>query len=161
MPRSRAWGTTMFNALFATDGTQLLTNLLSGLTELDTVTAVRLVVHLGVVPNDLLGAIDGTVFLDVGIGVAAKEAFDAGVVPDPDSGDEMPARGWLWRDRLWLSRGTDAVGHVMVAEGVRADLRAARRVDRGVLYMVTRSSLCTGTFAAPRLVGLVRALCLT
>jgi len=159
MARPRAWGDTMFNVDFPVTATQSTTNLLSTLSVLDTVTAVRLVIHMQMVLGTPVETVDGVSILDLGIGVAASEAFNAGALPDPDQGGEQPARGWLWRDRLTLTHVDQ--NSLIWSQELRADIRTMRKVDRGVLYLIMRSTLSAGVYVPFRGVGIIRALCLT
>ncbi len=166
MARPLAWADSLFNISLITEGAGNVSgDLLATLTPSDTITVMRLIIHLTLMPQNLSDNIDGTVAVDLGIGVAALEAFTAGVVPDPDNPSETPARGWLWRDRMVMTAnhitGPPAHDTYQVQE-VRADIRAMRKVDRGVLYMRTIAREMNATdFAPVRIVGLIRVLCAT
>ena len=84
MARGRAWADTMVSSIFAIAGTQSLTDLLFSLSDKETSTVVRIVAHLGLTLDVIAESFDGVVICDLAIGVAAEEAFVAGVVPDPD-----------------------------------------------------------------------------
>jgi len=160
MPRHRTWSTKLISDSFGVSGTQIIEDLLviSPINPVQTV--ARIVVHLGLFLTDIVSVVDGTVEVDLGIGVASEEAFLAGVVPDPNVESETPARGWLWRDRLWISYGAVADRDRYWAGEVRADLRAMRKVDRGILYMVSQVSTVSGTFDPVTMIGLVRSMIL-
>jgi len=118
-----------------------------------------------VLPQNLPDNTIGAVSVDLGIGVAAEEAFNAGVVPDPDQASESPARGWLWRDRMVMVSNHitgPPVNDIFQVSEVRADIRAMRKVDRGILYMRSIARELNPTdFAPVRIVGIVRVLCAT
>jgi len=162
MPRGRAWGDTLFGELI-TSGNQFVSGLLSEMTPSDTITVVRLVGHLVISPSSLIAVADGTQALDVGIGVSAEEAFNAAVLPDPNVAGDIPARGWLWRDRILMGNARVAgLGENVVEYGhVRFDIRAMRKVDRGILYVSMFNSPIAGTPQSITVVGIIRALCLT
>ena len=166
MARPRAWGTTFIDEQYNVANTETNFNLLAELTPSDTITAMRILVHVIAVPQNLSDNIDGGTVVDMGIGVASLEAFTAGVLPNVNVAGEVPARGWLWRDRL-IAVGNSVTGppvhDVYFGTEVHADLRAMRKVDRGVLYLSTRSSdiKVSGTYLPLALVGIVRVLCAT
>ena len=161
--RPTAWGDTLMSVLIPSAAQMSPLNLLSALTPSDTITVARLIIHLTVVPANLATAGQATQLVDIGIGVAAAEAFNAGVLPDPNVAGDVPARGWLYADRLVCAHespsGTLEWGHY---SEVRLDLRASRKVDRGILYIVANNSFLEGGASfSVRLIGRVRALCLT
>ena len=155
--RPRSWSTKLISDPFATSGVQILEDLLVILPVTTTATVVRIVGHLGITLSDPADTTVGISQLDLAIGVSAVEAFNASTVPDPNVEADVPARGWLWRERLWLSHNA-TVQHPME---VRFDLRAMRKVDRGVLYLVSQSANTFGTYGGITLMGLVRSLILT
>ena len=157
MARERAWSTKLISDPFAVAGTQVIEDLLVILPIVTTATVVRIVLHLGISLSDPTDTSSGITQMDMAIGVCSNEAFVAGVVPDPNVEADVPARGWLWRERLWLPH-TATVQHPM---DVHADLRAMRKVDRGILYLVSTSGNLQGTYGVPVLTGLVRSLVLT
>ena len=161
MPRHRAWSTKLISDNYPASGTQIIEDLLVILPVNPVQTVVRIVLHLGLILTDASGVLDGTVEMDLAIGVSSEEAFTAGVVPDPNVETEVPAAGWLWRERLWVqySNTGSPVDRYTPME-VRADLRAMRKVDRGILYMVSQASTVQGTFDDVTLIGVVRSLIL-
>ena len=144
-------------------GTPVPQDLLSGMTVSDTITVVRLIGFLKVIPQSLTGQIDGVMVVDVGIGVSANEAFVAGVLPDPNIGSDVPSMGWLYRTSLVCvkvhSSGTDF--EIADFGEVRFDTRAGRKVDRGRLYINMIAGVVQDTSFPVRVIGLIRALCLT
>ncbi len=159
--RPRAWGDVIFEQAL-TDALQVNNDLLVTLAASDTVTVVRIIGHLTVIPNNLAGAIEGAMKIDLGIGVASKEAFDADVVPDATTAADVPARGWLWADRLVCTKqNTSGTMEDWHYPEVRFDVRAMRKIDRGVLYLQMNNNGLAGTGFTVTVVGRVRALCLT
>ena len=161
MRRPRAWGDSNISAV-VTSGGSLKVDLLTNLAASDTVTVTRLIGHLTVIPGTSLSVVDGAMAIDIGIGVSALEAFTAGVLPDPDQEQDQPARGWLYATRLLFFRavGAGPVDTWHYPE-LHFDVRAARKVDRGVLYLFVKSGAALGSSQDVFISGRVRALCLT
>jgi len=163
MARPRAWDTQLINAEFINSGDGFVLGLLDNLIDSDTLTAVRLLIDLKFAPTALDAVLSGSALVDMGIGVASSEAFEAGVtaLPDPDVEGDTPARGWLWRNRMFCQyKKESGMFHVYV-DSLRADVRSMRKVDRGRLFMRAKALVTDDTFPDCRLVGQVRALCLT
>ena len=162
MARPLAWGDTVFSTLMVSATPINAVDLLAQLADSDTVTAMRIVGHLYVAPDPVTTQVDGAYQVDVGIGVTSIEAFAANVVPDPNNPSEVPARGWLWVDRMYCSkRIVIDTGMLETVGEVRFDIRSARKVDRGVLYLNAFQSNVSGTANNLRLVGRIRVLCAT
>ena len=133
--RTPYWVDTLSANSLATGGVSRI-SLLGGLTAADKrgMTVIRLLIHIeGSVlsPNVVLGH----TVLWFGIGVASTEAFALGVtaLPDPQTGADRPARGWLYRDFIMLRDNTaegESTGGIL-----RADIRAMRKVDDGELFL--------------------------
>ena len=166
MARRLAWADTHFDIslLTATGITGL--NLLSTLEGNDTITVIRLIIKLYCLPQNLSDDLDGGAAVHMGIGVAANEAFVANALPDPGTPADVPARGWLWKDVMVAvqanTTGPSAHDTYWGTE-VHADIRAMRKVDRGILYFVADSQDIgvSGVYLPINVVGLVRALCAT
>jgi len=162
--RPRAWGDNLIDIAMTGETQQSPVDLLSELVTSDTITVIRLVGHLSVVPNSITASTVMTCAVDLGIGVASIEAFNvAGGIPDPNAAGDVPIRNWLWRDRLVAvieNAGGTEDSYKQWPE-VRFDLRAMRKVDRGRLYLTVVPTALVGTYGALRLVGIIRALCLT
>ena len=162
MPRPRAWGDTIVDSNVA--GSQLNFDLLAELTPADVKTVVRLIIHINLVPAE-----DGTTGVTVqripmGIQVVSQEAFLAGVVPDPGTAADVPTLGWMYRDVLLEYTDINSTSQILTWSfpEVRLDLRANRKVDRGVLcWTVGVKSPVVGVAHNLRMLGVIRALCLT
>ncbi len=166
MPRPRAWADTLIDVPFTSSGAANNQDLLLTLTPSDTITVMRLVIHLTVGTQNFSDADDGATFVDMGIGVAAAEAFNVGstALPDPNQAGDVPARGWLWRDRMvHIEVNTTApVITLFHISEVRADIRAMRKVDRGILYLrMVAAEQSVGDFVPTNVTGIVRALVAT
>jgi len=164
--RARAWADTLISASFPVVSSQVVVNLLTTLIPSDMITAVRLVIRLQCVPQNLSDDIDGGTTISFGIGVSALEAFTALVLPDPEIDADVPARGWLWKS-VMLAVANSVTGppahDVYFGTTLEADVRAMRKVDRGVLYLSMRSTdnAVSGSYLPTAVIGLVRVLCLT
>ena len=160
MPRNRAWADTAVGGIVG--ATPLIQDLLTSLTPSDTITAARLVGSIYMMGVDPESVRNGLVSIDIGIGVAAEEAFVAAVLPDPDVNAEAPARGWLYKTRshVYEQNVGGSIQHA-VPGIVMFDIRTMRKVDRGRLYITFKANLVEGTDFDIRMSGLVRALCLT
>ncbi len=165
MPRPRAWGDLNLSINLA-EGVRQQVDMLANLTVSDTRTVVRLIGRLVAQPNGISGQVDGSMRVDFGIGVATQEAFTAGgtSLPNPQNPGQQPARGWLQKDHMITTKehATGVENEYTFIDVVRWDLRAARKVDRGVLFFTVESSNAVGATAFDvRLTGTLRALCLT
>ena len=162
MARPRAWADLKFNVTIAdaADMTPLDILVDLGASRLDTITIVRLVGQMAVVPDIPVASATSNQIIDVGIGVASEAAFVAGAVPQPDQTDEYPARGWLYVATKVLFRGNlDTVGEVYPTW--EFDIRSMRKIDKGRLYLAAGNGLGDGTPSVIRFIGRIRALCLT
>ena len=94
----------------------------------------------------------------MGIGIASQDAFAAGVFPDPDTQQDEPQRGWIWRDDYLVQDSTNTLPPIL---RVSFDLHSQRKIDRGELYYVVDNNLVVGTAFNIRVKGLIRQLFLT
>ncbi len=160
--RGRAWADTLLSQTLTSGAATASLNLLTTAPTEDTLTAVRMIINLNVTPTSGLEAVDGAQSVDIGIGVTSGEAFTAGAIPDPNTAGDFPARGWLWRERLVIFRGVGAgpidTWHYPV---VRADIRAARKIDKGRLFITLQLGNMTGAIFDCHVAGIIRVLCLT
>ncbi len=165
MPRNRSWGDTLVSLnLSSTVAQQIDLNLFGPAG--DTLTVVRLIGRLVAFPNAQEQQVTGAMAIEVGIGVSGATPFSLGITGTPDLSlaSELPPRGWLYRQRM-LTMKDHATGttseHVHV-DTLAFDLRAARKLDRGNVYVKFESNLINGiTPFDVRLVGVIRTLILT
>ncbi len=163
MARRLAWADRLFSTDILT-GAQLILDLLSTAPDLDTITATRLIGRMLFHPNTLTGTPNrGVATMDVGIGVVSEEAFLAGVVPDPLSEAEAPARGWLYRTRMAavFSNGNAIENENHLWPELMFDVRAMRKVDKGRLVFIVNNSLAVEAGVTVTVTGIVRTLCMT
>jgi len=140
-------------------------NLLLNAPTVDTLTAVRIIVHFTLNLSFPWASVTTWQVVDFGIGVASVEAFTAGgaSLPAVDSETQFPPRGWLWKDQVSIGMDNqvgDETGPYYITE-VKADLRAARKIDKGVLFLTIESNLIDGSGTNMVCNGIVRSLCLT
>ena len=162
--RRRSWADQRFAGTALTAGSIKLTDLLENAPTSDTLTVVRIIGDLTVqyLVSTTVG--DSLSIVDVGIGVVAASAFGvAGAVPTPVSETEIPPRGWLYVSSQPVSQTLDGAGGVsIVNERARFqfDIRAMRKIDKGILYIaIEQNNITIG--GAMQMTGRVRSLCLT
>ena len=118
-------------------------------------TITRILMCVSLTPNPI-GAVTGLMQVHIGIGVASREAFAAGVVPDPETSPEEPQRGWLYRcNYAVIDDPTPGYPWPLVKE----DLHAQRKLDSGNAYMVLMNRVGYGanTFSVQAM-GIIRML---
>ena len=155
MPRPTDWIDTLV-ILFAATGGQGFMSLMTGVAPVNMrgMTLIRTIVKLGVYSADTAGAW-GVQSVDLGIGVASQEAFAAGVFPDPGTPTDKPPRGWVYRTNV--QAGQNGAGAPVVTQ-LEADIRGARKIENGELYIVADNTAEVGTAFSIIVRGLVRTL---
>ena len=159
--RRRAWADAQFTITLVTATLMVPLDLLGDLPQMDVKTVTRIVGSITILPDNFTSTDDGANVIDVGIGVVSKEAFDAAVVPDPQTTTDYPTLGWLWKARLvaYRQNGSGTVEEFGYPR-IDLDVRSQRKVDKGVLFITAfNASLFTGWTCI--MVGNVRSLCLT
>ena len=163
--RPRAWADININdTILASDGLMSPPlDLLANAPSSDTITAVRLIGFIQVLPQDASLNVQAQQRVTVGIGVTSLEAFTAAVLPDPGVDNEFPPRGWLYKaTRVLAFQNSSTFGvEDYVYPSFNFDVRAARRIDKGVLFLAIQNRDIFGTPMIVRVTGLIRALCLT
>ncbi len=139
-----------------TSGGQQNQSLMGAVTNIEArrYTCIRMFVRIECHSNSVAGAY-GVQQLDIGIGITSVEAFNAGVLPDPNVDNDKPAKGWMYRTKLLV--GQNGVG-VNPIYSVMADVRAARKIERGELFIVVNSGSTVGTTFTMTVSGLIRCL---
>jgi len=97
----------------------------------------------------------GVQIVDIGVGIISVEAFTAGVFPDPNVDNDKPAKGWIYRTQVAVSQ--NGIGTV-IPISLTADVRGARKIERGELFIVANSASVVGTTFTIGINGLFRAL---
>ncbi len=162
--RPGTWVDTRLSAVLADTVAQQFE--LSGALLSDTLTVDRLIGRLRMMPNDLQAQVTGGMNVDLAIGVASETAFDLGTTGTPDVTDvtKFPPRGWLYKSRMWVIKdhATGTASEQLVVDTLAFDLRAARKFDKGSLYVKFESNTTEGgTTYAVRMSGIIRAYILT
>ena len=156
MPRATDWVDTRLNLEVPTDN-QTIGSLVTGLAPLNLrgMTVIRTIIHIGMFSNSVAGAW-GVQIVDLAIGIASQDAFAAGVVPDPKAAADKPPRGWMWRTEAVVSQngtGTPVVTYI------DADIRGARKVENGEVYLVVdNTGSGQGTTFQVNVRGIIRQL---
>ncbi len=160
--RPRAWSDTLVNRIIASGSGTAPIDLLLQLAASDTKTAVRLIGDFVAFPDDRNASVDGVAEIDMGVGVAASEAFIATVVPDPNNQADYPTLGWLYATTKFVifNNSSGTTEKLFIPEW-HFDIRANRKVDKGVLYLAINNTNADAAGYDVRVVGRVRALCLT
>ena len=155
MPRQMDWIDTRIGLNIA-NAAQAFTDVDGGSTQVVQrgTTIIRTIISLHFTSDDVAGAW-GVQDVDVAIGISDREAFTAGVLPDPNSDTDKPARGWMWRTQLLVSQ--NGVGGQVVFS-LHADVRGARKLDLGRAYIIANSLTSAGTIFDVNMRGLVRTL---
>ena len=155
MPRPTDWVDTLVNLEVPIAG-QTAGSLVTGLFPLNTrgMTVIRTIISLGMFSNTIAGAW-GVMRVDLAIGIASQEAFSAGIFPDPNTATEKPPRGWMWRTERLVSQ--NGAGAPIVVD-IEADIRGARKVENGEVYILANNTAQVGTFFQVNVLGLVRQL---
>jgi len=160
MRRRRAWSDTSFAGATLAASSTIKSDLLATLTPSDTKTVTRIILDVSCIYPVTNAFTDrsNTVFL--GIGVVSEEAFDLETLPDMNAVADYPQQGWVYVSQQVVWRTADATGVLGGSARFQADLRAQRKVDRGVLFMTILNIGINGADNID-LFGRVRALCLT
>ena len=162
--RPRAWADLLFNIGILNNTNMVPLDILFdlGASRLSVITVVRLVAQFAVVGELPLQVATGTSRIDVGIGVATVEGFDGGATttPQPDVSTEYPIRGWLYATTKVVFN-TNNSGSLSAFPQWEVDMRAMRKIDKGILYLAAANNNADGDAINVRLIGRVRALCLT
>ncbi len=161
MARPRAWADLIFNAVIPSGSNMVALDILFdlGVARLDTITVVRLVGALHIIPNSFGTGPLGAQRVDIGIGVASAPAFPT-AVPQPDISTEYPPRGWLYITNKWMAMPGEVSGKIMWPDW-EFDIRTMRKLDKGILYVAAGNNNVSGTAESVVLGGRIRALCLT
>ena len=93
--------------------------------------------------------------LSFGIGISSREAFTAGVLPDPEGDTEEPLNGWVIRNVVAVAQ--NGIGGAVI-QRVHFDIRAQRRLDSGRLYLRMVNTDVRGTGFTVGVVGQIRTL---
>ena len=160
MPRT-IWSDTLMSNDIASGGTlhlQLTAGFSADETRLASMTLMRTIIGMDV-GHAVHDSGQGSQLIDVGIGVTSQEAFAAGVasLPDPNTFDDFPTRGWVFRARGRVF-GFAADQPAVYSWRIDRDVRSRRKLENGVAYIVFANSASEGSTGAVRVTGLIRQL---
>jgi len=162
--RRLAWADTRYLDTVIDAGNEI-DDLLAVLANVETKTVVRIIIDVWSSGTSTSETEFDNV-MSLGIGVAAQEAFDVGVtaLPDPNVVTDVPSRGWLYvaEKPVMQSLPTGGTPTAMWRQNAHfsEDLKAMRKIDRGVLYAYFRNTSLT-TASSLILRGRIRCLCMT
>jgi len=100
---------------------------------------------------------EGSYVNDCGIGATSQEAFAAGVVADPETDTDFPARGWVWRAQ-YRGYGFAAGQADVFNRRVDLDIRSRRKLENGEMYIVITNFAVEGANILIRVTGYIRQL---
>ena len=117
-------------------------------------TIIRTLLMLDLSSTSVAGAW-GQQNIDLAIGITTREAFAAGVLPDPDTNVDKPVRGWMWRYNKTISQ--NGVGGQVIFP-IFADIRGARKIENGKVFLIATNNPVVGTAFTIDVRGLIRML---
>ena len=160
--RRRAWCDILINQSVGSNQQSVPVDILADFPDVDVKTVTRLIGDLTPFPDDRNATNEGVMQIDLGIGVGSLEAFTAAIVPDPNVQADYPTIGWLYvSTRIVIQNNSTGTNEIIHIPEFHFDVGANRKVDKGVLYAVWNNTAADGTGYPIRLVGRIRALCLT
>ena len=155
MPRPTDWIDSIVGFSAATSS-QSQVSLMTGVAPVNMrgMTLIRTIVSVSVFSITVAGAW-GIQVASIAIGVASQEAFAASILPDPNVATDKPPRGWVYRtSQVVAQNGAGAP----VSHDLRADIRGARKIENGELYVIMTNDPVAGTTFSIRMEGLIRTL---
>ncbi len=155
MARATDWIDTLVSMSPASGGSSNV-SLITGAAPINMrgVTLIRTIVSLSLVSTTVAGAW-GVQQAQIAIGITSQEAFAAGVFPDPSSATDKPPRGWVYRTSAPVTQnGISTPVHTWV----QADIRGARKIENGELFLIVDNDAVLGTAFQLRVTGIVRVL---
>jgi len=160
--RNRAWADIRYAGVVIAATAVNKFDLLLDAPTMDTLTAVRLIGDLTVQYRIATTLVDSLSIVDVGVGVASVEAFAAGgsSLPSPSIQSQYPPRGWIYVDSQPVSQKAESTGVLERVARFQFDIRAMRKIDKGVLFMIVEQNDIT-VGGAMEIIGRTRVLCLT
>ena len=157
MPRTTEWKDNIVSFNLAT-GAGAFESLVVNFSEPDKrgMTLVRTLLRLNFFSTSIAGAY-GVQIVSLGIAVAFQEAFAVGLtaLSDPQTESDRPIRGWVYRTQVAPSQ--NGIGTPLVTS-LTADIRAARKLENGELYVTSFSAAGVGTTFTVAVTGLIRTL---
>jgi len=164
-PMHREWVDLAFGSLtIPSNGAIVPLDVLFDMREEVNKTVARLIVGIDLHIDNPDTNATGVARVTLGIGVATVEGFDGGAatVPSPSTTKEYPIHGWLFRAQYVVMYSNSATFGIELHRFPRIDkdLRASRKVDKGILYLAVTNVALQGNIAV-EMTGMVRAFMLT
>jgi len=162
--RPRSWADVRINLPTIVAAAPEKINLLGNAPISDTLTVIRIIGDFWVFYEPTAGQVDSLSSVDVGIGVTSIEGFTVAgtALPNPSIDTQFPPRGWLYaatQPVVQFVRPSADAGFQQINAHFKFDLRAMRKIDKGVLFMtIENNNIVVG--GSMRAVGRVRSLCL-
>ena len=125
-------------------------------TRLVQMTLMRTIIRLDIAYT-VHDAGEGSQRIGIGIAIESQEAFAAAVHPDPLTAADFPVRGWVYRG-VWRVFGFAADQPAVDVVRVDKDIRARRKRDNGLSFIVIDNQPVEGVAATVRVLGIVRQL---
>ena len=119
-------------------------------------TLIRIIIGLSFFPTPP-GQVSGRQAVSFGIALASDDAFTGGALPDPETDDDYPVSGWLFRTTFPVFDETLATSGP-IGYRIERDIRSGRKLDRSSIYMDMHSAGDEGTQFSIGVIGLVRCL---
>jgi len=159
VPQKTIWIDTLLDDSIASAG-QFVANLAGGIDQnemrLGGMTLMRTIVGIDI-GTSVHDSGEGSQKIDIGIGLASREAAAAAVLPDPGTAVDFPPRGWIFRLRCRVY-GFAADQPAVYNLRVDRDIRARRKLDNGEPYIIVDNVAIEGVAVPVRVVGLIRQL---
>jgi len=137
-------------------GTNLAPDFDADQSRLAQMTLMRMIVRLDIAYT-VHDAGEGSQRVGIGFGIESREAFAGGVHPDPLTTGDFPTRGWIYRG-AWRVFGFAADQPAISVRELNFDIRARRKLENGVSFMVIDNQAVEGVAATVRVLGIVRQL---
>ena len=157
--RKTTWFDTEFNFDTASAGQAVKrltpSSVIGGTVIGEGLTSVRLLLTLELHPS-IPEVVNSEQLVSFGVGLASEEAFGAQILPDPKTVTDFPPRGWVIRDQALVA---DRAGDARAVVRLIYDIRAMRKIDNFVMYLIMDNEPIRGTAFTVRMIGLVRVLC--
>ncbi len=156
MPRATDWVDTVLAPASVPTGLSTNVRLDGALSQADLrgATLIRTIVSMSLSTGTVSGAW-GLQMAHIGVAITGQEAFAAGVFPDPQTSADKPPRGWIYRNSAPVHQ--NGVG-VPISTWLQADIRGARKIEAGVLYLIVDNVTVNGTSFSLVIRGLIRCL---
>jgi len=158
------WLDTLMGITNGSGGTQfqsLMGGFAAAQTRLQSMTLLRTIIGLDVGYN-VHDSGEGSQNVAFGIAIAETDAFATGIaaLPNPEVPLDFPRLPWVWRARYRVF-GFAADQPTIFTRRIDLDIRAQRKLENGIAYLITTNTPLEGVAATVFVSGYVRQLWLT